>query len=219
MLGSIAAFPLLGVSFVLGLKHALDGDHIVAVSTVVAENRGVMRTSLVGTFWGIGHTLALMFVGMAVLVFDVEISPKVASFAELFVAMMLIFLGFDLLRKMRGEIFSNNSACAVQSTQQYMRKPFLIGVVHGLAGSAALMVMVVATMQSIVDGLLHVAVFGLGTIGGMCTMSIVMGLPFALGRESLKTFVSSIKVLAGVASVAFGLVLGWTVGQTIGFWA
>lgn len=217
MLASTAMLPLLGLGFVLGLKHALEGDHIVAVSTVVTENRGVMRTSLVGTFWGIGHTVSLLFVTVLVLAFEVTLSPKFAILAESIVAVMLIVLGVDLLRKVTMTGISNAPLPSVHASASYARKPFLIGLVHGLAGSAALMLMVVATMPSTLHGLIYVAVFGLGTIGGMGAMSVLMGLPLALGRRRIETFGENIKIVAGLLSIGFGLALAWSISRSVGF--
>ncbi|HIO22158.1 MAG TPA: hypothetical protein EYN18_07175 [Nitrospirales bacterium] len=217
MLASAATLPLLGLGFVLGLKHALEGDHIVAVSTVVTENRGVMRTSLVGTFWGIGHTVSLLLVAVLVLAFEVTLSPKFAILAESVVALMLIILGADLLRKVGVAGISSVSVHSVKESKSCARKPFLIGVVHGLAGSAALMLMVVATMPSTFHGLVYVAVFGLGTIGGMCVMSFLMGLPLALGGQRVETFGENIKIVAGLLSIGFGIVLGWSISRSSGF--
>ena len=211
MLASTTMLPLLGLGFVLGLKHALEGDHIVAVSTVVTEHRGVMRPSLVGTFCGIGHTVSLLLVTVLVLAFEVTLSPQFAILAESIVAVMLIVLGADLLRKAGVTGISNVPLHSVQASASCARKPFLIGVVHGLAGSAALMLVVVATMPSTLHGLVYVAVFGLGTIGGMCAMSVLMGLPLALGGQRVETFSENIKIVAGLLSIGFGIALAWLI--------
>ena len=200
----------------LGLKHALEGDHIVAATTVITENRGVMRTSLVGTFWGIGHTVSLLLVGVFVFAFEVTLSTKFAILAESVVALMLILLGTDLLRKTGVMGGSSIPLHVVQEPASYARKPFLIGVVHGLAGSAVLMLMVVATMPSPVQSLIYVAVFGLGTIGGMCAMSVLIGLPLVLGGLWVQTFSANIKVVAGLVSIGFGIAIWWSISRTAG---
>ncbi len=216
MLVSTAALPFLGFGFVLGLKHALDGDHIVAVSTVVTENRSVMRMSLVGTFWGIGHTVSLFLVAVLVLAFEVTLPPRFSIFAETIVAVMLTILGADLLRKVAMKGISSTPFHSVEESVSCARKPLLIGIVHGLAGSAALMLMVVATMPSMFHGLVYVTVFGLGTIGGMCAMSVLMGLPLALGGKRIEAFGETIKVVAGLLSIGFGIVLGWSINKSGG---
>ncbi len=217
MLASTATLPLLGLGFVLGLKHALESDHILAVSTVVTENRGVIHTSLVGTFWGIGHTVSLLSVAVLVLAFEVTLSVRFAVLAESLVAVMLIFLGVDLLRKVSIAGISTGSLRSAHASTRGVRKPFLIGLVHGLAGSAALMLIVVATMPSTLHGLVYVAVFGLGTIGGMCAMSVLMGIPLVLGGQRFEAFGENIKIVAGLLSIGFGIVLAWAISQSAGF--
>src|SRR5881628_3245734 len=94
---------VLGLGFVLGLKHALDPDHMVAISTIVSESRSVRRSSLVGTFWGLGHTLSLLCAGIVVIALKVQISDRVALYMEFAVSLMLIFLGLKAtLRSLRG---------------------------------------------------------------------------------------------------------------------
>ena len=218
MLESTTTLPLFGFGFILGLKHALEGDHIVAVSTVVTENRGVMRTSLVGTFWGIGHTVSLLLVTVIVLAFEVTLSSKFSIFAESLVAGMLIALGADLLRKVATASTLNVPLhSVVKESASCACKPFIIGVIHGFAGSAVLMLMVVATVPSMLHGFIYVVVFGLGTIGGMCAMSVLMGLPLALGGRRVEMFGENIKIVAGLLSIGFGIMLAWSISRSSGF--
>src|SRR6059058_301066 len=94
---------LLGLGLILGLRHALDPDHIAAVSTIVSESRSVRRSSLIGTFWGLGHTVSLFVAGVLVITLKVQISDRVALWMEFAVALMLIFLGLKAtLRSLRG---------------------------------------------------------------------------------------------------------------------
>ena len=217
MLVSTAALPLLGMGFVLGIKHALEADHIAAVSTMVTEQRGVMRSSLVGTFWGIGHSASLLFVGILVLAFEVTLPPRFAILAESLVAVMLIVLGADLIRK----VITGRKPCLLRGSTtdavSYARKPFLIGALHGLSGSAALMLMVLATIPSALHGMVYVIVFGLGTIGGMLAMSVLVGLPLAFGGPRVEMFGEHVKLVAGLLSIGCGIGLAWIVSQSAGF--
>jgi ABC-type nickel/cobalt efflux system permease component RcnA len=226
----------LGLGFVLGLKHALDADHLVAVSTIVGREKSLWKSSLVGAIWGAGHTASLFGVAVAVILLRLTSSPGVALTLELAVGLMLILLGTDLLRRLiRGEVVvhshphghgtsehahwhvhSDLPAPVPGSHHTAGKRPFLVGLVHGLAGSAALMLFVLTTIPSPWMGLLYVLIFGAGTIGGMLVMSTLIGLPFALASRALPRFVGAIQYAAGVGSVAFGIFYAWRIGSVGG---
>ncbi len=230
------SLSVLGLGFVLGLKHALDADHLVAVSTIVSERKNLWSSSLVGALWGLGHTASLLIVGLLVILFHVEIPDKVAMSMEFAVAIMLVVLGVNLLRKLRkgGTLHTHahehahrvhthphlHEASVAHSHDhgpvhdrgtKTSRKPFIIGMVHGMAGSAALMLVVLATISSRLVGLLYIAIFGIGSVGGMFLMSALISVPFAVTarHEGLHRI---IQTTAGVVSVAFGLFLVWQIG-------
>src|SRR5919197_4831059 len=182
---------VLAVGSVLGLKHALDPDHMVAVSTIVSESKSVKRSSLVGTFWGLGHTLSLLGAGIIVITLKVQISDRIALWMEFAVALMLIFLGLKAIRKsLRGWKLHRHRHTHDGSTHTHVHlhrgdehahrhrhlislgaRPFFVGMVHGMAGSAALTLLVLVTIPSAVAGLIYIAIFGLGSVGGMLMMS------------------------------------------------
>jgi high-affinity nickel permease len=234
-----SALSILGFGFVLGLKHALDSDHLIAVSTIVSERKGLWNSSLVGALWGLGHTASLLLVGLAVVAFHVEIPERVAQGMEFCVALMLIILGVNVLWKIaRGGRFHLHvhkhdahihvhphihgaAELAVHSTADHHgvragKKPFLVGMVHGLAGSAALMLVVLATISSRSLALLYIGIFGVGSVGGMILMSTLIGLPFSLAarHERLSHLV---QLSAGLLSVSFGLFYVWQIGVSGGF--
>src|SRR3989442_864856 len=192
---------LLGLGLILGLRHALDPDHIAAVSTIVSESKSMRRSSLVGTFWGLGHTVSLLVAGIFVIVLKFEISPRLASWIEVVVALMLILLGGrSLLKSVRGfkvhvhqhshdgtehvHVHIHRPGEQHKHRHRHLIKlgtrPFLIGLVHGMAGSGALTILVLATIPSALAGLVYMAVFGLGSIGGMFLMSALISVPFVL---------------------------------------
>jgi ABC-type nickel/cobalt efflux system permease component RcnA len=226
---------ILGFGFVLGLKHALDSDHLVAVSTIVSERRGFWSSSLVGALWGLGHTASLLAVGLAVVAFGLHIPDRAAQAMELGVAVMLVALGASVLWKLaRGGRFHvhvhehddhvhihphlHTPAVAHEQPAAHDhagKKPFLVGMVHGLAGSASLMLVVLATISSRPLALLYIAVFGVGSVGGMLTMSTVIGLPFALAARHERVN-HIVRLSAGLLSVAFGLFYAWQVGISQG---
>ena len=229
MNGSVIGTLALGL--VLGLKHALDADHVVAVSTIVGRYRSIWKSSLVGALWGIGHTASLFAAAVAVIVLRVTISPAVALTMELCVGLMLMVLGADLLRRvLTGEIAIHAHrhrhgddehvhlhihapaiAAAGDSHHAVGKRPFFVGMIHGMAGSAALMLFVLSTISDPWIGLLYVLIFGAGTVGGMLVMSTVIGLPFALASRLLSGLVGRIQLAVGLGSFAFGVFYTWQV--------
>ena len=234
---SVGIFALLALGLVFGLKHATEVDHVVAVSTIVSEHRGVLRSALVGGLWGLGHTASLIVVGVLVLVFRVAIPQSVATWLEFGVALMIIALGVlavtRVLRRRadvhlhrhshdgqshvhvhfheRGtehaKAVSSHSSPASHShaIARIGFKPLLVGAIHGLAGSAALTLLVLTQIESITLGVFYLALFGFGCTIGMLLMSGLIGLPFALSGRRLSTFNYGLQTAAGALSIAFGL--------------
>jgi sulfite exporter TauE/SafE len=196
---------ILGLGFVLGLKHATEADHLAAVSAIVSERQSMWQSASVGALWGIGHTLSLLVAGIFVIAFGVAIPPRVANVLEFVVALMIIFLGARLLYIiLRGW----NTAHVHEHAQARNMRPMLVGVVHGLAGSAALTLLVLAEVVrngTAVLGFVYLLIFGLGSIGGMLLMSSLIGLPIALGVRFFQRILLPLRVLAGVFSTTFGL--------------
>jgi ABC-type nickel/cobalt efflux system permease component RcnA len=224
---------VLALGFVLGLKHALDPDHMVAVSTIVSESKSVKRSSLVGTFWGLGHTMSLLLAGVLVIALKVQISDRLASWMEFAVALMLILLGLKaMLKSLRGWKVHVHRHTHDGTTHSHLHmhrgdedhqhahrhlirsgaRPFAVGLVHGMAGSAALMILVLATIPSAIAGLIYVAVFGIGSVGGMLIMSSLISLPFVFTRKRFKVLSEGLQVAVGLFSVSFGLFLAWQYG-------
>lgn len=195
-------YATIGLGFALGLHHALDTDHIVAVSTIVSEQRKWWQSSLVGVVWGIGHTTSLFLVAICVIFFKLVIPDTLAKSLELCVAFMLIGLGVNLVLK-------TYRRTAVEKSTKLTRRPFLIGMVHGLAGSAALMLVVLTTIPSPLAGIIYVMVFGLGSVGGMLVMSSLIGLPIVLTADRFERWAHYLKFAAGTLSALFGLLLAW----------
>ena len=229
----LAAF---GLGLLLGIQHALDPDHLIAVSTIVSEQKNLRWASLIGAFWGLGHTATLLLVGIFVIGLRVVIPPRLGEGLELLVALMLVVLGINVLRKSFGaesvhlHTHSHNpethSHFHVHDNPRQdhghshpfrsMRRPFIVGMVHGLAGSAALMLLVLSTIDTPLGGLLYIVIFGLGSVGGMLLLSSIISLPFILTARRFSLMNRWIRVLAGVASVAFGLFLGGKMGLELG---
>ena len=189
----------LALGLVLGLKHALDADHLAAVSTMATERRGLFASSLIGALWGLGHTLSLVVAGVLVLLFHFQIGEQVGKALELCVGIMLIALGVNSLRTLA------NGGKGQAHAPRLGSRPLLVGMVHGLAGSAALTLLVVAAIPSPALGLLYIAIFGIGSIGGMVIMSTLFSLPAKLTSLHFARANIVIRGLAGFVSVCFGV--------------
>lgn len=229
---------LLALGFLLGLKHATDADHLVAVATLATRERTVAGTVRQGVFWGIGHTLTLMLFGCVVLALGSAIPPRLELMLQLAVGLMLIGLGLDVwyrLWKQRihfhahrhhdsgvehlhahshaGEGAHERSAHQHPHPQGWPLRALSIGVMHGLAGSAALVLLSLQQAESIAIGLVYIAVFGLGSILGMALLSAVVAVPLMRSARALSGLHQGVTLAIGAAS---GLLGGWIVYQ-IGF--
>jgi ABC-type nickel/cobalt efflux system permease component RcnA len=222
---------ILASGFIWGLHHALDPDHLVAVSTIVSEHKSVSRSSLVGTFWGIGHTSSLLIISLIVLLLRSSIPNNIARWMEAPVAIMLVVLGIITIIKAIRErglrIHSHTHAHDESSPHTHLhihldkehvhqhrlfklgKRPFMVGMVHGVAGSAALTLLVLSTIPSVALGLIYIGVFGVGSIGGMLLMSTLIGVPFALTARRYTVINGGIRFAAGAFSIVYGLVLAW----------
>ena len=216
----------LAIGFLLGMRHALDGDHVAAVSTLVTGRRGPYAWCLVGGFWGIGHTVALLVAALATRLAGLRIPREVDKALEALVAMLVVALGANVLRHaLRGvRLHRHEHAHGGRSHRHlhvhltstashshvhaigYGTRPLLMGALHGLAGSAALLLLVLATMPSTLAALLYVAVFGAGSTVGMLLVSGLVGIPFVVGGSSDRARVG-LRIAVGVASLGIGVAM------------
>jgi high-affinity nickel permease len=234
----MTASPLaiLGLGFFLGLRHALDVDHLAAVSTIVSQRRSIWRSALVGVVWGIGHTTSLLAVAIAVIALHAEVPPALGQVLELGVAMMLVTLGVRLLATvLRGGAIHvhvhdhaghNHVHPHVHAPDApghdhgpSHRRPFLVGLVHGLAGSGALMLAVAATITDPALAIAYVVIFGVGSIGGMAITSTLFAIPMVVTTRRYTGATRWVCGGAAIASVLVGLELAWTIGREAGFFA
>lgn len=241
-LAPLGTLAVLGLGLVFGLKHATEVDHVVAVSTIVSEHRNVFRAALVGVLWGAGHTASLVVVGVIVLVLRIAIPEQVANWLEFGVALMIIALGVSaFMRALRGRsqvhLHSHRhdgtshahlhfhegdgqhrgaEALHSHAVSRIGIKPLLVGAMHGLAGSAALTLLVLTQIQSIALGLLYLIIFGFGSILGMLLMSTLVGLPFALSARRLSGASYGLQSIAGALSIAFGFWYAYETGVATG---
>lgn len=214
---------ILMLGFVLGLRHALDTDHIAAVSTVLAQRPSWRASSLVGLSWGLGHTVVLLLVGALVLVLRVPIPEPIAMAAEFAVGVMLVVLGGLLGIKLVKEQWHmhqhdhdgtkhvhlhSHAQSPGHGHSHWWResvRPLCIGMAHGLAGSAALLLLVVASAHSVMEGLVYITVFGCGSILGMMLIGLVLSFPVVWSLRLGQPVFLAVQGVASLGSVGFGL--------------
>jgi ABC-type nickel/cobalt efflux system permease component RcnA len=222
---------ILGLGLVLGLRHALDTDHLAAVSTMLAQRPSLRASGMIGLSWGLGHTVVLLLAGAVVLVLRVSIPESVAVAAEFAVGMMLVCLGGMLairLVRERWHVHAHDHEGA-QHVHLHSHalvedhghghwwrdsiRPFCVGMAHGLAGSAALLLIVLSSARSVSEGLTYIVVFGLGSIMGMVLVGMVVSLPVLWSLNLGRPVFLALQGLASLGS----MVVGFTMMYHIGF--
>lgn len=218
---------ILGLGLLLGLKHALDADHVVAVSTITSQTKSLKKAARIGAFWGLGHTTTLLIAGVIVLALDLTIPRRLGLGFEFIVGIMLVILGVRVLVRLRkdklhlhrhehdGDAHTHLHAHAEGPTHQHSHMSFAVGMVHGLAGSAALMLLVLATVRSLPVGILYILIFGIGTMIGMAVITMLISLPF-LATARLGKVNRWLNIGAGVASIALGCATMLKIGMVQG---
>lgn len=218
----ISTFSVLLIGFVLGLQHAVEADHLAAVSTIVSEKKSLFSASIVGGLWGLGHTISLFAVGVLVIVLKLQISPSTETKLEAGVGVMLVLLGLNAVRNLFSaekihahshehgtrehiHIHTHGDEPEQEPTHHGLSiRSVMIGMVHGLAGSAALMLLVVPTIASPYLALAYILIFGIGSIGGMMAMSFLIGLPMHFTVNRFAYLNKGIRLCAGAFSFGLG---------------
>ena len=243
MNGSLAL--ALGLGFALGLKHATEADHLVAVTTIVSEQRSVWRSGAVGALWGVGHTASLLAAGLLVIILGIAIPDPMARGLEFVVALMIIFLGGRILyltlrhrqhvhlhthaheghTHTHFHFHDESDAHAVTNRLEHAPehhplrlagwRPLIVGMIHGLAGSAVLTLLVLTEVVrdgSRFRGMAYLLVFGIGSIGGMLLMSTLISLPIVLTTRRFERIEVPMRLVVSIASIAFGIYYAWRTG-------
>ena len=252
-----------GLGFLLGMRHATDADHVVAISTIVGRQRSLAAAATIGALWGLGHTVTVTLVGILVIVFGLAITPTVGLALELLVGLMLVLLGVLTLTGMMGRLVeryapphehphahegethshqhdlaheleglerptdstatparpgpaSAATAAAGRLGTFNLVRPVTIGLVHGLAGSAAVALLVLASVPTAVGQIVFLAVFNLGVVVGMGLITSLVGVPFVLASARFRRLHQVLVVGSGAASLALGLLLIYQVGIVSG---
>jgi len=200
-------FALLGLGLLLGLRHAADPDHVVAVTAIAARTRRILPATWLGIVWGLGHTLTLFAVGAAIILFNWIVPPRIGLAMEFCVALALVVVGLLNLGR-RG----HDHEPASDPSRPAAGRAFVVGLVHGVAGSAAVALLVLATVREPVWACGYLLVFGLGTLLGMTLITTSFSLPVASAARRWDGAGSIIRLSTGALSLAFGLWLAYHVG-------
>ncbi len=220
---------ILALGLLIGMQHALEADHLAAVSAIAARKVSVRKIIFHGTFWGIGHTLTLMGVAGGALYLGFEISEKTSAWLETVVGTMLIFLGGNLLFSLikdrihfhfhqhsseKFHIHAHSHAGEKGAHEELSHnhehlnvlpwKTFLVGMIHGLAGSAALLILTTQIVSSPLLGLAYVGLFGLGSVFGMAALSALVAVPLSSSETTLTWVNRAIQGGVGIWTLALG---------------
>jgi high-affinity nickel permease len=289
-----SAIAIATLGFFLGMRHATDADHVIAVTTIVARHRNVKSAAWIGAVWGIGHTVTILVVGGAIILFSWVIPPRIGLSMELAVGLMLVVLGVmnvgGFWRRVQqvqpapeapphghapappAQAHGHAAAPPAQAQSRphadptghahelahvhshahrhgdyihthshehdperhphdpdrtplsrldqrlgslrlyQLVRPLVVGVVHGLAGSAAIALLVLTTIRSTTWGVVYLLIFGLGTIAGMMLVTAVVSVPFAMTGARFGRLNRQLRIASGVVSLAFGLFIAWRIG-------
>jgi cytochrome c biogenesis protein CcdA len=204
---------VLALGLFLGVRHATDADHVVAVSTIVSREASSRSAMWVGAVWGMGHTLTILLIGGAIILLGLVIPPRVGLAMELGVAIMLMVLGvmnvMGALRRIDGVVLDGPGGAA---TPRRRLRSFVVGVVHGIAGSAAVALLVLSTIEHAGWALLYLAIFGLGTLVGMMLLTTAMAVPLAAAARRYGSLGQVLSRVTGLASIALGVFLAYQIG-------
>lgn len=243
-----SSFAIAVLGFLLGMRHATDPDHVIAVSTIVSKQTGVSRAGLIGVIWGLGHTLTIFCVGAAIILFRVAIPVRLGLAMELSVGLMLIVLGTlnltGVLQRTMARFFPKSVDANMELDRRQvdpvstsaisgsvgtgavgfaepaarsiglfnLLRPLVVGIVHGLAGSAAVALVVMTTIRDPWGEIGYLLIFGFGTVIGMMVITSLIALPFVYTARRMARWNRGMAIASGVLSISFGVLLSCQIG-------
>jgi|SRR5579859_861786 len=254
----ITLLSIIALGFFLGMRHATDPDHVVAVTTIVSRQRSIRQAALIGVLWGLGHIITILVVGSAIILFGLVIPPRLGLTMELSVGLMLILLGILNLSGMmrwitetvvplpRGQYSNPDKQGDYAHTHPQghrleshghpevampigwkdrtfgrlglyqILRPFAVGIVHGLAGSAAVVLLVLTTIRVPTWAVWYLLVFGIGTVAGMMVITAAIAVPFKYSENRFVRLNRGLGLASGLLSLVFGLFIVYQMGVVNG---
>ena len=257
----ITLLSIIALGFFLGMRHATDADHVIAVTTIVSRQRSIRQAALIGILWGLGHTITILIVGSAIILFGLVIPPRVGLSMEFSVGLMLILLGIlnlsgmmrwitesfspgtleqhphsrwraladhvhasshagrseKIVRLGKGEPAGGMGRAFGQLGMYQIARPLAVGLVHGLAGSAAVALLVLTTIRVPSWAIFYLLVFGIGTVAGMMLITTAIAIPLTLSESRFARINRNLGMASGLLSLAFGLFIVYQLGFASGF--
>jgi ABC-type nickel/cobalt efflux system permease component RcnA len=260
----ITLLSIIALGFFLGMRHATDPDHVIAVTTIVSRQRSIRHAAVIGVLWGVGHTITILAVGSAIILFGLVIPPRIGLTMEFSVGLMLILLGvLNLSGLMRwitetltpmqlgphahthphghGDyVHSHSHGHGGKETHGHAEdatpvgwmdrtfgrlglyqvlRPLAVGIVHGLAGSAAVALLVLTTIRVATWAVFYLLVFGLGTVAGMMLITAAIAVPFKFSEARFARLNRGLGLASGLISLGFGLFIVYQMGFVNGLFS
>lgn len=257
----LSLLSIIAIGFFLGMRHATDPDHVIAVTTIVSRQRNIKHAAVIGGLWGVGHTLTIFLVGAAIILFGLVIPPRIGLTMELSVGLMLILLGIlnlaGVIRwatekwtpsqtpahshtHVHGDYIHSHTHAHAPEVHGHAEdatpvswmdrtfgtiglyntvRPLAVGLVHGLAGSAAVALLVLTTIRKPTAAVAYLLVFGIGTIAGMMLITAVIAVPFTFSQSRFARVNRSLGLASGAISLCFGLFIVYQMGFASGLFS
>lgn len=232
-------FSILSLGFLIGMRHALEADHLSAVASLATQTTSVQSAIKQGAVWGLGHTLTLFLFSSIIILSENVIPENLAMSLEFVVGVMLVVLGADVIRRLvRDKIHfhshqhDNNEIHfhahkhlnkkehnpASHNHEHYTGFPLralYVGLMHGMAGSTALIILTLQSVDSVTTGMLYILMFGIGSIIGMAVLSVIIAIPLQHSAKGLTWLHNGLQAVIGVVTIALGTTLIYDIGGHI----
>ncbi|MBI2033397.1 MAG: high-affinity nickel-transport family protein [Candidatus Levybacteria bacterium] len=238
---------ILGLGFLLGIRHATDADHVVAITTMISKEKAVKHAAIIGIFWGIGHSLTVTFIAIPIILFSLVIPPRIGLGLEFIVGIMLVTLGIlnlsgiasHIAKRYTSIVHSHEHECPEGGKHTHLHahksspdhdhsnhlsifqivRPLIVGLIHGLAGSAAIALLILSTIHDPKQAILYLLLFHVGVVTGMMIITTLMGASVKLAKQQGASVHKYLVIASGILSILFGLFVMYETGIVDGLFS